>query len=218
MAINSENDAREAMANVDGALVDQFGTLIRCLSETLKPEDWEKFGAKSLTDHAKSYAKSRRVKPPGASRTKSDPLVSLVLNIYFEIPAEKLETIAAEHKYSMQAENMVGDLLERYIASVTEPLGWIWCSGSTVKAADFIKKHGNDGWTLLQVKNRDNSENSSSKAIRDGTDIKHWFRTFSQTGAKNWEEFPEPGASEYLSEQGFVNFASNYLTELKAFT
>ena len=39
--------------------------------------------------------------------------------------------------------------------------GWIWCSGTSVKAVDFIHyDEKNNEWNLLQVKNRDNTENS----------------------------------------------------------
>jgi hypothetical protein len=31
---------------------------------------------------------------------------------------------------------MLCDLLERYLASVLEPMGWIWCSGTMVKSVE----------------------------------------------------------------------------------
>jgi SinI restriction endonuclease len=65
-------------------------------------------------------------------------MVSFVLEHYFEVPAESLDRAKNEHALSMGAENIVGDLLERYLASVLEPQGWIWCSGSLVKAVDFV--------------------------------------------------------------------------------
>jgi hypothetical protein len=91
----------------------------------------------------------------------------------------------------MGAENLVGDLLERYLASVLEPHGWIWCSGAMVKAVDFILPPSTSGgaWRMLQVKNRDNSENSSSSAIRAGTEIEKWHRTFSKLSEENFERF-----------------------------
>ena len=61
--------------------------------------------------------------------------------------------------------------------------GWHCCWGETMKSIDFCNEDGQ----LLQIKNSDNSENSSSKAVRDGTEIKHWFRRFSKTGKTNWE-------------------------------
>ena len=116
---------------------------------------------------------SRAPRAPEPPATIPDEMVSVILGNYFNVPAANLERAKQEHLLSMGAENLVGELLERYLASVMESRGWIWCSGSTVKAVDFIKPPSAPGarWKLLQVKNRDNSENSSSSAIRNGTDI-----------------------------------------------
>ena len=79
------------------------------------------------------------------------------------------------HRDSMAAENFIGNLLESYLDRKLSNYGWVWCCGEMVKSVYFINPESN-GFTLLQVKNRDNSENSSSKSIRDGTTILHWFR------------------------------------------
>ncbi|HRH64441.1 MAG TPA: SinI family restriction endonuclease, partial [Bacteroidia bacterium] len=50
--------------------------------------------------------------------------------------------------------------------------GWCCCWGSTIDAVDFCKKDG----SLIQIKNSDNSENSSSSRVRAGTTIKKWYR------------------------------------------
>ena len=136
-------------------------------------------------------------------------MVSLILKKFYKQPSEKLNDIKIVHQYSMAAENMVGELLERYIDSILSNHGWVWCCGALVKHVDFIKLEKNN-YRLLQIKNRDNSENSSSKAIRDGTTIQHWFRTFSRTGKTNWDAFPDTQLKSKLSEEGFVNFVENY--------
>lgn len=110
----------------------------------------------------------------------------------------------------MGAENIIGTLLERYIDNQASRFGWIWCAGSIVKAADFIRKNEN-GWDVLQIKNRDNSENSSSAAIREGTDIKKWFRTFSKRSGTNWDNFPDDKLKKVLSEKGFHQFIRDYI-------
>lgn len=51
----------------------------------------------------------------------------------------------------MAAENSIGLLLERFIASVLEPHGWIWCSGNIIRAVDLIDPSSG---TLLQIKTR----------------------------------------------------------------
>lgn len=161
-----------------------------------------------------SFCNSRAARSPSPPETVPDKMVSVILNEYFNVEEDGLNRIAIEHSLSMGAENFVGELLERYLASVLEPLGWVWCSGSVVKAADFIKDTGSN-WHVLQVKNRDNSENSSSSAIRNGTDIKKWFRTFSKKPGSNWTAFPDDVARNSLSEDGFVLFTKKYLLSLK---
>ena len=130
---------------------------------------------------------------------------------------EQTEQIKVEHQLSMSAENLVGALLERYIAQVLEPHGWIWCAGDFVRAIDFIKYNQSTKlWEAVQVKNRDNTENSSSSAIRQGTTIEKWFRTYSKPSKKratntNWENFPEEEFRDQLSEDGFLQFIRDYL-------
>ena len=143
-------------------------------------------------------------------------MVSLILEHYFQIPAADLGDASRLHSLAMGAENLVGDLLERYLATLMEPLGWAWCSGSLVKAVDFVKPGIPPGsWRLLQVKNRDNSENSSSSAIRGGTTIEKWHRTFSRRAGANWSAFPEDSLKGSLSEADFKRFVTGYLEGLR---
>ena len=72
----------------------------------------------------------------------------------------------------MSAENIQGGLLEEYINSVVTQFGWFWCAGNTMRSIDFCSSDE----TFLQVKNKSNTENSSSSAIRAGTTIIKWFR------------------------------------------
>lgn len=143
--------------------------------------------------------------------TIPDDAVSKILEVCCDIPVANLERIKLEHQLSMSAENLVGGLLELYIAKKLAPYGWVHCAGSFVKAVDFLKKDTESGDIIaLQIKNRDNTENSSSSAIRAGTNIKKWFRTYSKTGASNWGSFPEPEFRNVLSEQGFMQFIEDY--------
>lgn len=92
------------------------------------------------------------------------------------------ETIALEkeqaHNLFMSAENIQGNLLEEYISVSARPYGWIWCAGNTLRAIDFCSS---DGAVLLQVKNKSNTENSSSSNIRQGTTILKWYRLGTKT-------------------------------------
>ena len=115
----------------------------------------------------------------------------------------------------MCAENCVGSLLERYLDSVLRQQGWYWCCGNFIKAIDFINKDERGMWLALQIKNRDNTENSSSSAIRNGTQIQKWFRSFSKKGETNWDNLPELMQGYNLSESGFIAFAKKYLKQEK---
>ncbi len=141
--------------------------------------------------------------------TKKDPAVDEVLMAFENVPPEDLERIGEAHRVSMQAENIIGELLERYVARMLEKKGWIWCCGETMKAVDFIKGPETAEAQLLQIKNRSNSENSASSAIRRGTTIEKWYRTTSTTGKTRWEMLPEnsnASENERCTEKGFYEF------------
>jgi len=151
----------------------------------------------------------------GEPSTLVDPAVSQILKIAKNYSDDELKLISIEHQYSMLAENMVGLLLEKYISLTLEKHGWVWCAGDFVKAVDFIKKNSNGKWEAVQVKNRSTTENSSSSAIRNGTDIKKWFRMYSKSAKKrgntNWDAFPEEEFVGLLSENAFFDFIKKQL-------
>lgn len=220
---NAPSFAANVMDQIDPNLTWGFENLIRCISintaiaPASRSRNIQGGSQEYITKLANNFTSSRFVRAPTPPSTIPDEMVSTILNVYFNVPQEKLEEAKYLHALSMGAENIVGDLLERYIASVIEPQGWIWCSGSTVKSVDFIRPsvNVNGAWDLLQVKNRDNSENSSSSAIRNGTEIIKWFRTFSRTGETNWPAFPCVNARNSLSEAGFISFVSQYLSSMR---
>ena len=160
-----------------------------------------------------AYMKSDFPAKPG---TVPDEMVSIVMQTaygYSEIETKRIKT---EHQHAMCAENCVGALLERYIDSVLRSHRWVWCCGSFIRAVDFIRpKSDGKGWDALQIKNRDNSENSSSSAIRNNTDIQKWFRTFANTGKTNWDNLPLGMENKGLSEVNFIAFARDYLESEK---
>ncbi len=219
---NSADLAIKIMNQMDPTLSERYAILIRFLSTN--PDAAASVRGKTNTDigseeyirrQAESFIKSREPRAPSPPSTIPDEMVSFIINKYFDVPEEELERAVELHNLSMGAENLIGDILERYIASVVEENKWVWCSGSMVKAVDFIHQTANGNWVALQVKNRDNSENSSSSAIRKGTEIKKWFRTFSKKKGDNWNNFPKIVNSP-LSEKGFRKFVERYLLSLKA--
>lgn len=204
-------------------LAEKFVHIIRFL--VLHPECASKLRGKASPDvgtpeyvmaAAKAFVNGRCLRKPTPPQTQPDAMVGVILEDYFGVPKELICDIQKWYSFSMGAENFIGDLLERYLAQELEPKGWIWISGSLVKGADLLKPPAlvGDAWRVLQVKNRDNSENSSSSAIRKGTVIEKWFRTFSKRSGSNWEKFPESSGSNTLSEERFIEFVRVYLREV----
>ena len=98
----------------------------------------------------------------------------------------------------MTIEGMVGNLLEEYLATILHPYGWYCCWGSTIDAVDFCKEDG----SLLQVKTSNNSENSSSIRVRNGTEIRIWFRRFfNKANTFNWVALNEIIGRDIFNEE-----------------
>ena len=70
-----------------------------------------------------------------------------------------------------------------------------------------MKKKGATSWTTLQIKNSDNTMNSSLKTVLENTTIMHWYRRHSKKGTHNWDEFPDAELRKKLSEDDFRKFA-----------
>ncbi len=183
-------------------------------SKTIKAK-FSQEGIESVETALKEkFVNGRQEKNLPQPSTIPDPAVSLVMNKFYNAPEERLESIKVEHQQSMLSENVVGDLLERYLATKLEPHGWVWCSGDFIKAIDFIKRKDN-GWIELQVKNRDTTENSSSSAIRNGTEILKWYRSNSKKVIFNWRDFPDEDVCDSLSEDEFREFVSAYIERVQ---
>lgn len=223
-AEDADSIAREAMNSIDQSLSEKYASVVRFLAvnpdaaSAMRGSAAPAIGSREyIRKQASAFAQSREARAPKPPETVPDEMVSVILVSYFGIPQADAERVKREHSLSMGAENLVGDLLERYLASVLEPKGWIWCSGAMVKAVDFIHPPTSPGtgWRLLQVKNRDNSENSSSSAIRVGTKIEKWHRTFSKKIGSNWDAFPDISLRSLLSEDAFKAFVREYLRRLR---
>ena len=223
---NASKIAKRVMKDIEPDLSAKFGKIVTFLA-THPDKDWS-LGIEVGTDNfiqkqAEAFAKGRIPICPTRPATTPDEMVSIILVSFFDVAEEDTDRIKEEHLLSMRAENLVGDLLERYLASVLEPAGWIWCSGAVVGAVDFIKppSRKNSEWKLLQIKNRDNSENSSSSKVRVGKDIDIWFRTFSKPPKRKskkkggWDKFPDEAQRKNLSEDGFRSFVKDYLSKNK---
>ncbi len=210
----SNNQGEEA------GLVEAFAEVCNFLADNPNSLSWRSrnnvpsvFTTAGLQGLAQKYFSAfRKSDLPVRPHTVPDAIMSLVIMEAFGYTKQDVERIKIEHQMAMSAENCVGALLERYLDKELRPSGWYWCCGSFVKAVDFIRRDQQGKWLVLQIKNRDNSENSSSSAIRQDTTIGKWFRTFSRTGATNWNNLPSLMQGYNLSEQGFENYVRAYLS------
>ncbi|MCB0213182.1 MAG: SinI family restriction endonuclease [Anaerolineae bacterium] len=212
----------------EGALIPSFVEICRFLGEFPSELSWSRgekpteFNESDLDKLAKRYFDGyRRSDFPATPSTIPDEMVSVIMREAYGYTDEECEQIKVDHQRSMCAENCVGNLLERYINSILRDKNWYWCCGEFVKAIDFLSKNDDDDWLALQIKNRDNSENSSSSAIRDGTKIQKWFRSFSKDTKKgrpnftNWDKLPPLMKGYDLSEDGFKEFVIRYINDHK---
>lgn len=183
-------------------------------------EGWQQYIDRWVAAYirASSNPPSKRRASPKSSC--SDPVIKEIVRVATQLSdtcAIKAETY---HTLFMSAENCQGGLLEEYIAAVIAPLGWIWCQGNTLRSVDFCSS---DGGYLLQVKNKSNTENSSSSAIRTGTTIEKWYRLGTRTvnGERvpdyRWEDlnsiiYTQSGQRTNLSEEGYLKFIRSIVT------
>ncbi len=150
-------------------------------------------------------ASQRKSNLPG---TVSDPVIEKIIGSRISGLTEKdLNKIQYAHRLAMSAENILGLILEEYLAVSLEFHGWHCAWGETVKSVDFVHEDGR----LLQVKNRSNSENSSSSTVRNGTQIEKWFRIKADRIEYMWSSLNEICGTIELSEDSFVDFVQTTL-------
>ena len=220
----SESIAKDAIDLIDPSVASQFVNVVKFLgtqpglAKTLRGKSAPKIGSTSYIERlASDFAAGRAIRGPKPPTTVPDEMVSKILVEYFEVNEKRVESVKSEHLLAMASEGIVGNVLEHYIASVAEKYDWIWCSGNMVLAVDFIKPPANPEhpWRMLQIKNRSNSENSSSSKIRKGTAIEKWYRVDAKTGATKWDFFPDATVKTKVNESGFSTHLSNYLKTAK---
>jgi hypothetical protein len=179
------------------------------LSPTLKANTPEILAQSWLKKYRDSYDNriSRRISQPPT--TVADPIVNIIINARLtQLTADHLEQIKYAHRLSMSAENIQGLLLEEFLAEQLQDYGWYCCWGESVRHVDFCNIDG----SLLQVKNRSNSENSSSSRVRINQPIEKWYRVDAKTGLYRWSYFNEKYATDRFSENNFVMFVQQVLT------
>lgn len=156
-------------------------------------------GVNSLDEYVQRWVKnyydaslnppSKRIATPKTACT--DPAIRTIVQNTQELDTDSAIKGELTHNLFMSAENIQGNLLEEYISNNIRKYGFLWCQGNILRAIDFCNSKGT---ILLQIKNKSNTENSSSSNIRSGTTIKKWYRlgTKTEQGKKvpnyKWEE------------------------------
>jgi hypothetical protein len=170
-------------------------------------EDYIDLWSKKYVKGYKNRPSQRKGNPPS---TIPDTVVTHIYAILHKgLDKVKVDFAASAHTNMMTIENIVGDILEEFLSIKLKEKGWFCCWGTTVRSVDFCHKDG----TLLQIKTSDNSENSSSSAVRNGTDIKKWCRRKSKGYEQYyWEELQKLTGDPSLNEFEFRKFINQILS------
>lgn len=197
------DDSVKTVLSVCCSSPELFPTLKGCNSRSDYITKWLKkyFGG---YNNRTSKRKSKKI------GTVPDGIVDTIISA--RLPAlstDNINKIKSAHRLSMSAENILGSLLEEYLAEKLSAHGWYCAWGETMDKVDFCTKKGD----LLQVKNRSNSENSSSSSVRKGTTIRKWHRVNASNGAYYWKELNQLIGCSELSEDDFSAFVRKTISE-----
>lgn len=170
-------------------------------------DDEETVIRKWLLKYENGYASRASKRTSKQSCVKDDPIIEKIISARLQkLTKDDLGKIIYGHRIGMAAENVLGLILEEYLCEQLRPYGWHCAWGSTIKSVDFVNKNGE----LLQIKNRSNSENSSSSSVRKGTKIKKWYRVEAKDSRFMWDKLNEICGTG-LSEEAFIKYAQELL-------
>jgi len=158
----------------------------------------------------KKKLKTSRNKSFSITKTAPDNAVYQFLKKKFNYTDEEIKLVIKYHNAAMGAENIIGHYLEEFINQNLINKNWVWCSGSILDKIDFIQRINdktNLKWRAFQVKNSSNTENSSSKTVRNNTQIEMWFRRVAnKKNTFKWEEIQKITGCKNLNEEEFLKF------------
>jgi len=176
----------------------------------IKGKSKEEYIRKWLEKYKHGYDTRSSIRVSNPPGTIPDPILDTIIRTRLPLLTEKnLNSVCFAHRLSMSAENILGLLLEEYIANGLKLFRWHCCWGETMRSVDFCKEDGE----LLQIKNRSNSENSSSSKVRDGTSIKKWYRVNANNGSYQWHDLNEKIGSDIFSEKNFEEFIKSVIQQ-----
>ena len=145
------------------------------ISRVTTPQAYLNRWVKNYLDAMNNLPSQRTANPKSAC---TDPAIRVIVKATQGMTDAEALDGEKSHNLFMSAENIQGNLLEEYIATKVKPYGFLWCSGNVLHAIDFCNTTGT---MLIQIKNKSNTENSSSSAIRTGTTIEKWYRLGTRT-------------------------------------
>lgn len=166
----------------------------------------------TLHDFAKRFIKGYNNRPSVRKSNEISTIPDKIIDeiIHARVPRltkKDIGLIQFGHRLSMATENILGLILEEYIHGKAIKHGWACCWGYSITSVDFCSSA-----KMLQVKNRSNTENSSSNKIRAGTRIEKWYRINALNGTTNWLELDRIiGVDQLFSEGDFIDFAKNLI-------
>ena len=181
----------------------------RCPNKQSKTATPEEIIHKWVKQYKRGYDNRPSQSVGNPPQTASDIIIDEIIGTRIPfLNKHQINEIKYAHRLSMSVENLLGLLLEEYLATKLKPFGWACAWGQTLKAVDLCHKNGQ----LLQVKNRSNTENSSSNKIRTGSKIKLWYRIDAKTGDHLWENLQKELDVE-VSETDFREFVVNVVVK-----
>ena len=212
--------SKEAIAKFDETLESEFMAIMDFLhiepefASSLRGKGQPSFPSPAYIEKcAQKFVEGRKLPTLQWSDKTSDPLLSIALKTFLELDNSEINEAIEIHKKLMIIENKIGEILESYISMKSSSNGWVWCSGSIVKTVDFIRKTADGTYEILQIKNKDVSENSTS--IKGRGKIPMWKRLKGKKAKSNWTSYPDNALEELMSERDFINFATKKLLEIK---
>ena len=185
---------------------------------------------KYLKNHPEAWTKKYKKTPITIEKITADittmfdlePKIKEPTTIPDELVAELLELLCGNEKsqrgliqkqYNNQKQVeqvIVGTFLEFYILKNALAYGWVQ-TGNCLSGIDMIQQNEDGSWNRLQIKNSDNTPNSSSAGfIKDKGNIITWKRRRSTKGTYYWDEFPDKNVRGHLSEDNFREFINDY--------
>ncbi len=102
------------------------------------PDADEEKKSKFVKKFFHAYRNRPSLKKGSPSKTIPDPLVAEIVAIRIENNKYNNKEITKLHRVAMASENLIGALLEEYIANNVIDKGWANCWGSTILATDFV--------------------------------------------------------------------------------